>query len=204
MHRLLAEGLEQAGFGVVAEMPYPTLHVPSPRRAERERCDLVLTADPASRPADPLQLRRQIEQAAGTLFESLAPKLAHHHALVPPEEAFWLEVKLVAQIAYREAVPVPNRSYAAELVGGPRRDLAKLAADRRIVHGGVALVLFTADQRTADHDLAELQRRLVRADVPVIVPAATRGFPITDRAGNGWCSVSLLALAPRGQPMPGL
>ena len=173
LHPLLADALQRGGWGVQRECCYPSDRRKS-KRTEGARCDLVLTHDAAPL-AEP--------GTAGTLFAG-----AH----VPPEAAFWLEVKTVAQFESGNVFP----RYAAELNQPVMRDLAKLRSDPRIVHGGLLLVLFTRDGATAEHDISYWLRRVGKKQIP-LADVAVGGFRLNDRTGNGWCGT---ALVQTGQP----
>jgi hypothetical protein len=175
LHPVLAAGLRRAGYGVFTERHYPVGGLRR-RDSEGERCDLVLTPagedlrDPGREP---------------TLFD---PPDA-----VPPDRAFWLEVKVVCQFTTEG----PNRHYASQLLSTVREDVAKLSRNPGIRHAAVLLVLFAADQRTADHDLAEWLDRSVKRGLAVGIPSV-RIFGITDRIGNGVCAVGVV---PVGKPL---
>ncbi len=166
LHPLLEGALRGAGFGVHREKRYP-----SDRRKrtqiEGERCDLVLTPDgrPLAAPeADP------------TLFD-------------PPDavglaDAFWLEVKVVAQFTPEG----PNPRYASQLAT-PRHDVSKLSKDRGIHHAGVLVVLFAEDDRVVEHDLGLWYRRCLERNLP-ISPPHLQSFTLTDRIGNARCAVA--------------
>jgi len=189
--------------------------LPVPR--DRMRCDLVLTSEPGLTLDDSLiaekRRRAEAKELAGTLFESLgeshlapgAVSLAPNHnheplaravqAVVTPEDAFWLEIKLVGQFSYSSGVPGANRTYSSELTRNPLADLKKLAADERICHAGVLLVVFTADEKIARHDLRVLADRALDRDLPVpLTGPIVRGFAVPDRIGNAHCTLCLLPL----------
>lgn len=208
LHRLIAAGLAGAGFGVLREQPYPgdrTTARPTgdqlARESERRRCDLVLTPEPGLRIADPVRtIKRRLaheRQAAGTLFEAHAAATAAEEeaapqpGTIPPEDAFWLEVKLVGQYCYEAGIPGPNRTYASQLVRGITADLAKLAADPHIDAGALLLILFTEDQRVADHDLVQAMHRCLDKGVVASTPITT-SFPVLDRIGNTLCTTALI------------
>ncbi len=65
--------------------------------------------------------------------------------------------------------------------------------DGVIRHAGLALVLFTADAEVADHDLLAWHTKCLDKGLPVR-PPSVRGFPITDRVGNGWCAVAVFGV----------
>lgn len=215
-HPLLAAAFGEAGFGVLREQPYPhewrvkrgrrgrrADDVPEPR--DRLRCDLVLTPAHGQKLADPLVVeraavttRRAIE---GTLFEADAARHEAHAraaatadaaARIAPEDAYWLEVKLVAQHAYSAGIPGPNRSYASEL----RRtagDLKKLDEDERIRFGGLLVITFTHDEGVARHDLTELLHLCLDRELSIASPAM-RFAPIRERIGNHVCGLCLIEL----------
>ena len=171
LHPLLHAGLAAGGWGVHPEQRYPGARTRR-RRSEGERCDVVLTPD--GRPlGDPLR--------AGTLFD---PADA-----AEVDEAYWLEIKSVAQFEVGGAF----RRYSAELLGTVTRDVRKLAGDDAIRHAGLLLVLFTRDRETAEHDLHAWHGRCLSKALPAAVPAI-RGFPLRDRLGNGWCAMAVVGV----------
>jgi hypothetical protein len=220
-HALIAGALARTGLGVLREQPYPhewrrkrpppaatgpTAHAdddsPLPLPRDRQRCDLILTPGPGRPLADPLDVvktaRAARRLAAGTLFESVMgephePPPAGAPG-VPPDEAFWLEVKLIGQYTYIAGIPGPNRAYASELVRGVRSDLAKLDADPMIVHSALLLILFTQDQGAAEHDLIVVMHRCLDRNLPVCAPLRHR-VSIADRIGNRVCTVGLIGLS---------
>lgn len=187
LHPILADGLRAAGWGVVREACYPGDVASRPWRAERERCDLVVLPDAGSTLADPVRTLREADRVRGTLFESLCAVGVDG---VPPEDAYWIEVKVVAQHAYTHGVPGPNTAYAGELTRAFTQDLAKLSREPRVARGGVLLVHFTSDDRTADHDLAVALHRAVDRGLAFRSPVTER-FGVRDHAGNAVCTVAL-------------
>jgi len=171
LHPVIQEALREAGYGVWPEQRYPDDRAQA-RRSEGKRCDVVLTAD-----ALPLRDPRM----AGTLFDQ--------QPATDPTDAYWLEIKTVAQ--YETTGPFAR--YSAELMSAVTADIKKIYHDEQIVSGGLVLVLFTADQRTAEHDLAEWHRRCIDRGYPAAAPAI-RGFALTDRIGNGWCAVAVFGI----------
>ena len=167
LHPILAAALLAAEYGVHREQRYPADRRRR-RESEGERCDLVLTPD--GRP-----LREP--EARATLFE---PPDA-----VDPDDAFWLEVKVVGQYTQAGA----NHSYAAQLGSTLRRDVAKLGKDAGILHAGLLIVLFVADARVAEHDLGLWHNRCLRRGLPIGAPSM-RPVAITDRLGNGLCAIA--------------
>lgn len=192
LHPLLAAAFRRAGLGVACEQPYPgewRRPGQGPKASERERCDLVLTPEGSGPLLDPLGEARRAEAERATLF---AGRLAEPGG-TEPEEAFWLEVKTVAQYAYVEGVPGPNRAWGS-LLTQAGRDLAKLGREERVMHGGVLLVLFTADPATAEHDLEMFCHRALDRGCRLSSPV-WESFAIADRVGNAWCTVALTPVA---------
>lgn len=171
LHPILQKTLLDAGYGVWPEQRYPG-HTSKRKRSEGLRCDAVLT--PGGKP-----LRN--EDVAGTLFDD--------GNQIDPQAAYWLEIKTVAQ--YETSGPF--KRYSAELLSPVAKDVKKIWSDRLIQHGGLLIILFTADQETAEHDLAVWHERCLRKGFPV-GPPAVRGFAITDRIGNSWCSVAVFGV----------
>jgi hypothetical protein len=168
LHPVLAEAFAAAGFGVHREQRYPDDRRRR-RESEGERCDFVLTPD-----ARPLRA----SEARSTLFDSADA--------VEPEDALWLEVKVVAQNGEEGA----NARYASELLSTVRRDVTKLSKDRGILHAMLLIVLFVADERVAEHDLGIWQDRCLRRSLPIGAPSR-RAFEITDRIGNRACAIAV-------------
>lgn len=219
-HPLLTEAFTRADLGVLREQPYPhewrvkrgrrgrrADDVPQPR--DRRRCDLVLTPRPGQILADPLTIERAAVSTRRAIEGTLFQADAHRHEAdaraaaaaasaghVAPEDAFWLEVKLVAQHAYNAGIPGPNRTYASEL----RRtaaDLKKLDDDDRIRAGGLLLITLTHDEGVARHDLTELLHLCLDRDLSIASPAM-RFIPIRERIGNHVCGVCLIELRKLG------
>lgn len=170
-HPIIADAFAQAGYGVHREQSYPA---DRHRRLAREgeRCDFVLTPDGRA---------LQQPERALTLFE---PPDA-----LPPDEAYWLEMKLVTQ----HTPDGPNPRYAGQFLSVTRGDLAKLSKDREIFHAGLLLVLLTRDSTVAEHDLGVWYRRCVEHGLPLEVPSI-RHLPITDRHGNGNLTLAIAAV----------
>ncbi len=173
-----------------------TGELPDPR--DRMRCDLVLTPEPGLTLGDPLALvkstRARKKQAAGTLFaavEAAEPPPTPSEGCCPPEDAFWLEVKVVGQFTYSAGIAGPNRSYASELTRGPAADIKKLSSDGRIGHAASLILLFTRDEATAEHDLAQAMHRCLDRELPIGSPVR-RSVPMVDRIGNGVLTACLV------------
>jgi len=194
LHPLLADGFAAAGFGVATEFPYPGQPTRRPRHAERERCDLVLTPSPEIAILDPVAELKHRDDAVGGLFD--AEVVAAAYPGIPPEEAYWIEVKLVGQYCFNAGVPGPNRSYASELLTTAAADITKVSREPMIRHGSLLLVLFTADQPTASHDLTAFMHRCLDRDLPVQSPSQAR-FEVPDLIGNRLCTVAAVPIWPR-------
>ncbi|HVZ93314.1 MAG TPA: hypothetical protein VG797_02275 [Phycisphaerales bacterium] len=173
IHPLLHAALRDAGFGIHPEQRYPGDRLKS-RRSEGERCDIVLTESPTDHLLDPL--------SAGTLFA---------HRGVAPDEALWLEVKVIGQFSVYDGVGRPNPQYSGRLLGEVMRGAHKLAADHGIAHAALTLILFNADEATATHDLEAWMNRALEKSVPISWPSLRR-FAITDRIGNAQCTVAVM------------
>jgi hypothetical protein len=172
LHPMLAAALTGAGFGVHREQRYPADRGKR-SESEGERCDLVLTPDGRGL-AKP--------EAEETLFEDLEE--------VPLDEAFWLEVKVVAQYQLEG----PNQTYSSQLLSTVREDVTKLAKDRGILHAGLLIVLFVQHKEIAEHDLGVWQDECLKRTLPITAPYV-RGVPITDRLGNTHCALALYGVA---------
>jgi hypothetical protein len=168
LHPVLATALGSASFGVFREERYPADRQRR-KESEGERCDLVLTPD-----ARPLV----VSERKATLFE---PDDA-----VDLEDAYWLEVKVVAQYTEEGA----NASYSSQLLSTVRHDVTKLSKDDGILHAGLLIVLFVRERAVAEHDLGIWQDRCLERGLPIGAPYV-RAVPITDRLGNGVCYLAL-------------
>jgi hypothetical protein len=168
LHPVLAEALALGGFGVHREQRYPADRIRH-RESEGRRCDFVLTPD---------RLPLREPDAKATLFD-------------PPEaveldEAFWLEVKVVAQFTPEG----PNRNYASQLLSTVGQDVTKLSKDPDILRAGILIVLFVRDAIVAEHDLGVWQDRCLERGLPIGAPSL-RMLSMTDRLGNGVCAISV-------------
>ncbi len=170
LHPLIRDALDQAGYGTWPEQRYPDAW-DNTRRSEGKRCDLVITPPPGDVPLRDPQVR-------GTLFDTLTA--------VDPQDAYWLEIKSVAQFE----TTGPFARYSAELFSPVVDDVKKLWTDSVIRHAGLLLMMMTGDEATATHDLTAWHRRCLDRGYPVAVPVV-RGVPITDRIGNAFCAVAL-------------
>ena len=168
LHPHLAGVLRAAGFGVHQEVRYPAARAKR-RRSEGRRCDLVLTPEGCS---------LQEPEAPATLFDD--------PDAVPLEDAFWLEVKAVAQFNEMGA----NRTWASELLSSVREDVSKLAADDGVHHGALLIVLHAASDEVIEHDLGVWQDRCLERGLPIGSPWRRR-LPLLDRLGNTVCGLAL-------------
>lgn len=173
IHPLLHQELRGAGYGVHPEQRYPG-DAAKPNRTEGDRCDIVLTQDPAETIQDPL--------LAGTLFEG---------AGVDPGEALWIEVKVVGQFTITDGTVRSNPTYSSQLLQLVPKDIRKLARDPLITHAAALVVLFTCDEATARHDLQLWTDRAISKSVPCSM-SITRSLSITDHIGNGTCTIALM------------
>lgn len=186
-HPPLADAFAEAGFGVFREQPFPSdigVHL---NRPDRARCDLVLTFDRLPL-LDPQASVLSESEKKGTLFEDVVTDVP---AGCPPDEAIWMEVKVVAQFTYTRGIPGPNSTYASELIGALQRDLAKLARDPRIRRGCLLLILIARDKATAAHDV-DLAVRKSAAKGLTFHPPRHEHIKIADRVGNGCCTVVII------------
>jgi hypothetical protein len=168
LHPVLSESLRAAGFGAFREQRYPADRHRR-RISEGERCDLVVTHD-----------NRQL------VAPDRAPTLFDPPDAVPLEDACWLEVKVVAQYTHSG----PNTAYASQLLGGVGHDVAKLSKDPGILHAGLLIVLWTAEEHVAGHDLDVWHQRCIARGLPIETPCR-RAFGIADRIGNASGSIAL-------------
>ncbi|MBX3409799.1 MAG: hypothetical protein KF859_07925 [Phycisphaeraceae bacterium] len=199
LHPVLARAFVAGGHGVTREYLYPGRVQDRPRGTERERCDLLLT--PAGGAIEPVQdpvreaVRSDLEEAS--LFAGLLPRPEPRGSA--PEDCYWLEVKTVAQYEYVDGVPGPNRRYASGLVRAIKTDLRKLSAEPFARSGALALVLFTAHEEVARHDVPIALHRALDAGV-LFRPPLRRSFEIIDHAGNACCTLVWIPSLPDGGP----
>lgn len=171
LHPIIQESLRRAGYGVWPEQRYPGAWNRA-KRSEGRRCDIVLTMGNRT-------LRNPDVKA--TLFDT--PDACD------ADEAYWLEVKSVAQ--HERSGPFPR--YSAELLSPVADDVKKLLNDGVIRWAGLLLVLFTEDRTIAEHDVEAWHKRCVEKALPVSRPAL-RGLAINNRIGNGWCAAAVIGV----------
>jgi hypothetical protein len=179
---LIAEALHRAGLGVWPEQRYPADRIHR-RRSQGRRCDLVLT--------DSITLSPVRALAVADSAADPSKKISERPDAPLPPDAFWLEIKTVAQFTAEG----PARDYSPRLLGDVAADVGKMASDPDIRYAGVLLVLFTRDRETARHDLLAWQLRCSEKDLPVFSPAVG-GFCLNDRVGNGHATVALFPVVP--------
>jgi len=180
---LVATALREAGYGVWPEQRYPRARRDA-RRNRGRRCDLVLTT--AGRPLAQLEgpdghARLPFPQAAAPGREDVS--------VVPLAEAFWLEIKNMAQ----HAAGTPAADYNAGLFAGWAADVRKMSSAPGLIYAGLLLIAFTADAGIARRDLDLWRLRCLAEDLPLLSPA-TAGFAINDRQGNAHCSLALFPI----------
>lgn len=173
LHPLIQQAIQSYDFGVWPEQRYPS-DWNKTRQSEGKRCDIVLTEH-----ANTVGLRDA--RIRGTLFDT--------PDAVDPEQAYWLEVKTVAQYESEG----PFKGYSKELLSPVADDVKKLWSDALIFNAGLLLILFTETKEVAEHDLVAWHRRCLDRGYPVAVPAV-RGFAIRNRVGNGWCAIALFGV----------
>ena len=191
LHPLLAQAFTPGDVHALREAYYPTARHELPRGPQRDRCDLVLLPEEKKSLYDPIDAHKSLKSANGTLFEGVASLPAIGDSECDPSDAFWMEIKVVAQHKYVDGVPGPNAKYAHELISGPSTDVIKLASDALIRHAGVLVVLFTEQEEAGVHDLSITMREMIDRDLPVGMPEY-ESFPIVDLGGNAWCTLGLI------------
>lgn len=177
LHASITRAFLATGFGVLREVPFPSLTPEQKRDPQRQRCDVVLTPEPGQRVKDAIRSKRARKKAEALLFASEEEMGAE------PEECLWIEVKCVGQFTYTHGVPGPNRSYTSELTGAVRRDVVKLAGDSLIAHGAAVVVLFSASREVAEHDLGVAANRALDRGAPLKAVRMDHA-EMVDRIGN--------------------
>jgi hypothetical protein len=166
-------------YPVLAEQRYPEARGRA-RRTEGPRCDIVVVpGGGAPHLIDPLE--------AGTLFGG---------AGVEPADALWIEVKGVWHHAIIDGIARPDPAYSAQITRHIAADARKLAAAPGLAWAAVLVVAFHADRAIADHDVAAGLSRVAAMGLGAGSPILDC-FAITDRIGNGVCTVVLLPVRDR-------
>ena len=191
LHPLIAQSFSDTGHPALRELYYPSSPVELPKGNQRDRCDLVLLPKGKISLHDPVDAHKLLKAADGTLFESVAslPEIAPEAC--DPADAFWVEIKVIAQHRYIDGVPVPNTKYAHDMLSGPCTDVVKLAADPLVRHAGVLVVMFNEVEEAGVHDITMAMREMIDRELPVGMPEYD-AFPICDHAGNAWCTLALI------------
>lgn len=191
LHPLISHAFSDGPLSSLREVYYPSSDSVLPNGNQRDRCDFVVLPDGKKSLFDPVDAHKKLQSASGTLFEPVAslPEIEAHEC--HPTDAFWVEIKIIAQHRYIDGVPVPNPKYAHELLSGPRTDVIKLAADPMIRHAGVLVVIFSEYEEAGVHDLSMAMREMIDQDLPVGMPEYT-SLPIVDLGGNAWCTLGLI------------
>lgn len=193
LHPLLCQGFAGSSLGALREIGYPSSPMNRPNDAQRQRCDLVLTPRSNQCLFDPIDEQRTRDKALGTLFETAIDLHEPDPDDALPQDAFWIEVKSVAQFSYVDGVPRPNTKYTSEMLGGPESDVIKLASDPLIHFGASLIVLFSKEQETGYHDIAASAAAMIEHDLPISLPEI-QSFEITNYAGNEWCTLGLIPI----------
>lgn len=179
LHPLVAASLAAAGYGVWPEQRYPADRI-FLRRNSGRRCDLVLTPP-----------GRSLAALEGPMGQPLLPlgttRAAALSRPIPLQEAYWLEVKTVAQ----HTAGAASGDYTSRLLRETLTDVRKMSTEPSLLHCGLLVLLFTADAETALHDLEVMRSRCIDRDLPVQAPERN-GFKINDRLGNSHATVTLL------------
>lgn len=178
LHGVLERILSESGFGLLREVPYPSLTPEQKRDPQRKRCDFVLTPERGQRIRDALANRRR-KTPEPTLFAAADTE----HSEADPTDCYWIEVKCVGQFTCTHDVPGPNTTYASELINAVRKDTAKLAGDALIARGVLLLLLFCETRAIAEHDLAVAANRTLDRGGS-LGQVRLRCASIPDRIGN--------------------
>lgn len=194
VHALLEDAFTAAALGVHREAHYPSQGDAYTKATNRNRCDFAFTGNQQQSLIDPAQELKQLALAQDTLFAASATSPHTPENSCPPDQAYWLEIKVCAQHAYRDGVPSPNPKYDHEIINGLQSDIHKLSTDEHIWHAGAMIVLFTENDQFARHDLSKAAQVCIDQGLPVRSPLiATES--INDRAGNGCVAVGLFPIS---------
>lgn len=186
-HNFLAAAFCASGIGTYPEQPFPGevgFHL---RESARERCDFALTMD--GQPLrDPQQELLQRLEAKSTLFSSV--NLGDSGA--DPEDAVWIEVKVIRRFVAGRHAPGPNRAYGTEMARAVR-DLHKLHKDTCIRRAALLLILFSESDDIATRDIRDTVRLAIKEG---LFPKEPRfeSLAIPDRIGNAFAHVILLPI----------
>ena len=190
LHPVIASYFSRCGLGVLREHHFPTPKRARPRNSERERCDLVLTHDPAGVLIDPVEVDRREHELAVTLFAPVAEQAAAL-AGTASEDALWIELKVCGQYEFVAGVPIANTAYTTGVVRGPAVDIRKLSREKAIEFAAATLILFAQDEPTARHDLQIAAHKWLDQSLPIREPIV-RVVPIDERIGNTVAAVCMI------------
>ena len=191
LHPLLCQSFTKSVFGVQREVRYPSSGIASPNDSQRQRCDLVLTPCQGMTIFDPIHEHRLNDELAQTLFAGHLVNQTDNDSVCQPQEAYWIEVKVVGQFQYVDGVPMPNTVYASELTKAPKLDVIKLASEPMIHAGAILVIVFAEHEDTGPHDISHAAGIWIEQGLPISIPEI-RSFPIPNYGGNEWCSIGLI------------
>jgi hypothetical protein len=194
LHALIGDTLATDANGVHREIHYPSDGDAYTKQTHRNRCDLVITPNEDQSLLDPVAELHQLAIAQDTLFAHVPIQDADPESTCKPEDAFWIEIKVCAQHAYRDGVPSPNGKYAHELLNGLQTDICKLSADPHIWHAASLIILFTESEEIARRDLSTAASLCIDMDLPVRSPLIET-CSITDRGGNACLALGLFPIS---------
>lgn len=193
LHPLLSKAFTNSEIGICREIGFPTPTRERPNESQRQRCDLVLIPEKTESIFDPVHEQRIHDEVAQTLFAGCKLENQASQSACPPELAYWIEVKVIAQFSYIDGVPQANAAYASELTKGPKDDVIKLASDP-LIHAGASLVIvFTEYPETGKHDIGQAVRMMIEQDLPISLPEFEQ-FQIPNFGGNEWCTLCLIPI----------
>ena len=69
--------------------------------------------------------------------------------------------------------------------------MIKLASEPQIRYGAALVILFSEEEDTGIHDITASAKAMIDQDLPISVPEF-ESFPITNHAGNAWCTLGLI------------
>jgi hypothetical protein len=109
-----------------------------------------------------------------------------------PEDAVWIELKVIRRFIAGRNAPGPNQAYGAEM-SRAIRDLHKLHKDSRIHRAALLLILFTESPEIANRDVRDA---VILAMKEGLFPKEPRweSLPIPDRIGNANVHIVLLPI----------
>ncbi|MEL7237867.1 MAG: hypothetical protein AAGK78_03325 [Planctomycetota bacterium] len=175
LQQLLADQLQTTGYAdVKREVHYPSDL--AKKRSGRRRCDFVLT--PPGR----------------VLHEADAVDLFTPDNVCPPEEALWLELKLVHQFAEGGR---RHGGYGQQWREATVKDLRKIESEPRVREAALVLLAFTAGDAVIDKDLELFEDVLARKEV-LAGFRQVRRIELLERNGHTRATVALWPTIQRG------